>query len=353
MTAPLLRYQHGLTLVELMIAMTLGLLVMIGVSNIFIANSATFRTADNLAGAQENGRMAFEMISREIREAGGTPCGAQIIVNALNPVAGGTVSTSPWLAWNAPIQGYDNSSSGDGANSLVPVGTASTNRLAGTDAILLVNGNSSQNLTIAKHQPSAASLQLSKNNHGLNSGDIVMACNYKNATIFQITNANANNATIVHNTGNSVSPGNCTKGLGWRDPAKQNCTKPTSYQEDFTGGSVVSFKPVLWYIGRNDRGGSSLFRYSLNDKVTEEMVENVTNMQIQYLRKNITTKIPDTSYVTAASITDWTSASNTQVIATQITLTVTTKDAISTHTPPQKLTSDMYATIQIRTRESL
>ena len=353
MTPLLFRHQRGLTLVELMVAMTLGLLVMIGVSNIFIANSATFRMADNLAGAQENGRMAFEMISREIREAGGNPCGAQIIVNALNPVAGGTVSTSPWLAWNAPIQGYDSSSSGDDANSLVPVGTASTNRLAGTDAILLVTGNSSQNLTIAKHQPSAASMQLSNSNHGLKSGDIVMACNYKDATVFQITNASNGSATIVHNTG-SVTPGNCTKGLGWRDPSKQNCTKPTSYLEDFTGGSVVSFKPGFWYIGRNDRGGSSLYRYSPNDKLAEEMVENVTNMQIKYLLKE-SGKAPNTSYVdgTTTNVSDWTTSASKQVIATQITLTVTTKDAISTDTPPKQLTSDMYATIQIRARESL
>jgi type IV pilus assembly protein PilW len=62
--------QKGLTLVELMIAMTLGLLILLAIGSIYIGSRATFRMQDDNARLQETGRYALEVLGRSIRQAG-------------------------------------------------------------------------------------------------------------------------------------------------------------------------------------------------------------------------------------------------------------------------------------------
>jgi type IV pilus assembly protein PilW len=65
-----LHRQRGLTLVELMIAMTLGLLILLAVSSIYIGSRQTFRMQEDNARLQETGRYALEVLGRSIRQAG-------------------------------------------------------------------------------------------------------------------------------------------------------------------------------------------------------------------------------------------------------------------------------------------
>lgn len=62
--------QLGLTLVELMVAMTLGLLVLLAVGSIYIGSRQTFRMQEDNARLQETGRYALEVMGRSIRQAG-------------------------------------------------------------------------------------------------------------------------------------------------------------------------------------------------------------------------------------------------------------------------------------------
>ncbi len=66
------RAQYGLTLVELMIAMTIGLFLVAVIGNLFVGAKQTYRTQDNLARLQENGRFAMELLGSNIRDAGYT-----------------------------------------------------------------------------------------------------------------------------------------------------------------------------------------------------------------------------------------------------------------------------------------
>lgn len=65
------RRQGGFSLIELMVALVLGLVLIGGVINIFVTNQQAFRTNENLARLQENARISFELTAREIRQAGG------------------------------------------------------------------------------------------------------------------------------------------------------------------------------------------------------------------------------------------------------------------------------------------
>lgn len=62
--------QHGLTLVELMIALGLGLLLVAGVGAVYLGSNQTYRTAQASARIQESGRYALDVIGRSLRQAG-------------------------------------------------------------------------------------------------------------------------------------------------------------------------------------------------------------------------------------------------------------------------------------------
>lgn len=336
--------QDGLTLVELMVAMALGLILMIGVSEIYISNIKSFRTSENLAVVQENARIAFELMSRDIREAGSTPCGAQIVVNSLNP----TPASELAKAWDTVLRGYDE---GDDTGA-VAIGTGTGARASGTDAILVASGSGANNVKIVDHVVNSAQMKLNTTNHGLSAGDIVMACNSTTASIFQITNIQSN-TTAVHNSGTGT-PGNCTKGLGYRDPAAPNCTKPLAYLEDFSGGTLVSFSPTLWYIGINDRGGRSLYRFNLRSNASTEVVENVVNLQLTFLMKTIATKALATSFTAPSSTAaDWLTSAPSQAVSVRMVLTLQTGDKIDIGDQTSVVQRQFANTVQIRSRETL
>lgn len=63
----------GFTLVELMIAMALGLIVLGAMYGVFTSQSKHFSNQEQIVEMQQNARMAIEIISREIRMAGYNP----------------------------------------------------------------------------------------------------------------------------------------------------------------------------------------------------------------------------------------------------------------------------------------
>jgi len=61
------RTQTGLTLVELMIALTIGLLVSLAVGTVFVQGSRAHAEDDRYARMLENGRFALDLITRDLR----------------------------------------------------------------------------------------------------------------------------------------------------------------------------------------------------------------------------------------------------------------------------------------------
>lgn len=62
--------QNGRSLVEVMIALTLGLVVLLAVSSMFIGNRGTYRSMDDKARMDEEGRLGLQLIAQHIRMAG-------------------------------------------------------------------------------------------------------------------------------------------------------------------------------------------------------------------------------------------------------------------------------------------
>jgi len=62
--------QSGMSLIELMIASTLSLILLVGVVQIFVSTKTAYVTTENISRAQENGRFALDVLSRYTRMAG-------------------------------------------------------------------------------------------------------------------------------------------------------------------------------------------------------------------------------------------------------------------------------------------
>jgi type IV pilus assembly protein PilW len=301
---------RGFTLIELMIAMTLGVIVVGGVVSVVLAGQQSYRTNEALSQVQESARTAFELMARDIRQAGVNGCGNNgRVANVLDPEP-----AFWWQTWFG-IRGYE----GATADPAVDFGTAGEdNRKAGTDSIQL-QGIEGMGLSVETHEPVSANLKINAETPDIARDDILVVCDFDHSAIFQVSGYNDANVTVVHSTGEGVAdPGNCTKGLGY----------PTAVCPDTVGNSytfgpnsqVARFTAVDWYIGaneRNDEGGWSLYRVRLDRGATlvvEEIVAGVTDMQILYRRDGANAFVPATD---ASLVGNWDS-----VNAVTLTLTL-------------------------------
>ncbi|WP_243412209.1 prepilin-type N-terminal cleavage/methylation domain-containing protein [Cognatiluteimonas telluris] len=332
------RSQRGATLIELMVALVLGLIVSGAALSLFIANRQTYLATESLGRLQDNGATAFELMARDVREAAGNPCDASDdVVNVLK---------TPTAAWYTDfgdgIRGYG----GTQAMSGLAIGTAAGQRVSGTDAIELKLA--ADGVNIVNHVPASATFTVNVKSHDLHPGDIAMACDFNHAAIFQVTNAQPGiNTTIVHNTGGSTSPGNCSKGLG----SPLLCTTTgTSYEFGCKFGgqdplidctladnrwtaTIAKVHATRWYVGHNARGGTSLYQSVVRNNAgslvvdNDEVAENVSGMTLQYLVRDAG------SYVAAASVTDW-----SKVVAVKVQLAMSVDMTLGTHGTPLRRT---------------
>ena len=302
--------QAGFTLIELMIAMILGLVVIAGITSVFLAGQQSFRANHALSDVQDSSRIAFELMARDIRQAGMTGCGDDRVANVLNNGPNGTGTQDWWANWANAVHGYEAGATDPAATT----GTAETNRASTTDSLQLVSAGSLP-VSIKEDKEPAANFKLNESSSDLQSGDIIMVCSPDHATIVQITNYNDSNVTVVHNTG-TASPGNCSKGLGYPTDCGSTNGNSWSFPENST---IAEITGVDWYIGYNPVGGKSLYRYSLVNTggavgtTPQEMVRDVTDMQITYLVGGGAS----TSFVDASAVTDW-----SKITAVHVELTV-------------------------------
>lgn len=64
-------HARGFTLLELMIALTIGMLLMLGIMTVFVGNSAAERFSSHLSEVQSNGRLAIAWLKHDLQMAGG------------------------------------------------------------------------------------------------------------------------------------------------------------------------------------------------------------------------------------------------------------------------------------------
>lgn len=303
--------QQGFTLVELMIAMTIGLILLGGVITILTSSQQVYRVNDALARMQENARYAFQVLSRDIRMAGYFGCagnGAPVVNTLNNP------DSFLWKLGQA-IDGFEANSSTIWTPAL-PEGVIPS-PLGGRD-IVVVRGVEGSETKVLQHPggspPGSANLKVSVGS-GLQTDDIVLVTDCQASAIFQITNINTSSGqdNIVHNTGTPTAntPGNYTKALG----------------KEFTGGEIIKVSTRSYFIRLID-GLPALYR-KIGTRNAEELVRGVEDMQIEYgedLNGDWTADI----YRSADLVTNWQS-----VVSVRISLLMqTTENNIASQPQP-------------------
>ena len=73
----------GVTLIELMISMTIGLATIAAVGWVYLGTMQTYRTHDALSRLQEGARHTFELIGKDLRMTGVSGCSFSTSMNVV------------------------------------------------------------------------------------------------------------------------------------------------------------------------------------------------------------------------------------------------------------------------------
>jgi type IV pilus assembly protein PilW len=210
---------------------------------------------------QENGRIATELMVRDIRGADYWGCGGDIgeITNHLD---------------TSPGSGYDESilpTSGkgiEGDNDVTSETISTVSVKDNTDTLTLRGAGSLAGVKVTTpYMPTTAAVIHINTGSSLALGDIILISDCKEADLFSNTQNNTpTSGNIAHNTG-TISVG------------IENATKNLSHTY---GGDAQILTPYakIYFIGVNGSGSHSLYR--ADDGVANELVRGINDLQIMY-----------------------------------------------------------------------
>jgi len=271
---------QGFTLIELMVSMLLGAFLVGGVVGVYIANSKTNQVNEQMAQVQQASQISFQLLGRDAQHAGYSGC-ANItptqVVNMLTPL--------PWWAnWVGGLQGFESAAPNFGGSAIAP--------LPNTDSLHLMYGRGVSSTVVSHNALAPVPMVINENLGGIITNDILMGCDSKMAVIFRATGVTGN--SITHAVG-GVVPGNSALTFGIAPDG-------TRYQRNLANdvGTVMPLESAAWFVGTQN-GIHSLYRVALlaGSIQTEEVVQNVENLQLEYLEQGAN------AYVPANMVANW------------------------------------------------
>jgi len=331
------RYPHqaGMTLIEIMIAITISLILLAGVMQIFIGNKQTYRVQDAVARLQESGRFAMKFITKDVRMAGFMGCASIDSGIAPTNMADLDGDGVPDAAANFSGDGLEAWEQTDLPASVTDELTAAgLTVLAGTDIIRIKRGSDTGVRLTGNTSPTNANIQIDPATGAgmFAADDIIFITDCTHADIFAATSASggAGILTVAHsnsaNTGNFITP----------------------YSTD---AEVMRMVNTTYFIANNAAGVPSLFRLEMGNNAimtAQELVEGVEDMELLYGEDTDGDRTAN-RYVSA----DFAGLNMQQVVSTRITMTIRTiEDNISTVTNngDKRLRRNFTTTVAIRNR---
>ena len=286
------RKQLGLSLIELMIAMTLGIVLMTGVVNMFLSSKVVFSTQQGMSRIQETGRLAIEFLSRDIRMAAyygcyrPDPTNPDADLQNKEMVIGGLHGN-----FGEGIRGYD--SVDDLPNGQNDVGAGLTLLDdSNIDNVLIVRSANQTGLTIsAPNNPNSifaySATGLVNNCIGaICVGTAVVVSDCYRGRVFQVS--------ALSYAGETVTLGHSDTWGGGSDP-----------KENFISGELSSIYSTAYFLAEGASGAPSLWQRT-NNGTALELLEGVEHMRITYGVKDPVSELPE-EYVPASEVAlnDW------------------------------------------------
>ena len=286
--------QRGFSLVEMMIAITIGFIIVGAIGYLYLGSRQSFRTTDAMSRIQENARYALQTMAHDVRMAGYVGCG--------NLQSGGLKVTT--IANGAPTMNATNALLGfdSGAGAAIYGGIT---RPAGDVIQVFAAFGGGVNLT-GNLDPSNANAQVGPGNpYGFKQGDVLTVTNCINADVFKVSNAPGSSGLVTLTYGSGSNSSNRVSG---------------TYGPD---AFVMKTDQYTYFIGTNPSGGRSLYRSTLNDG-TVELADNVWDMQVVYgYDSNGSTIDTADIYYSAGNVPDW-----TRVVSARISLLMVSADNV-------------------------
>ena len=316
-----IRRVQGFGLVEVLVAITIGLILLAGAISMLATNKWTYRVVEHQSRIQENARYALETIARDLRTAGYFGCLDNVkVANHVNGATGGSL-----LDTSIPVDGLENyDPAGATANKTwYPSGsvTMPTGIVTGSDAIGIRFLDPTTAVSIIPPlMPTSSSALHTAPGNGLSVGQIVAVTDCDNADIFQITGPQDpdTTGTFNHNTGGGVLPGNATGNLS------------KTYDDDAT---IMQMASVTYFIGTGADGRPALFRGvipatgNMSVMDTRELIQGVEQMHILYGKDTTGDNVPDT-YLKAGAAGLTTDVNWDSVINLRISIMVSSDEEV-------------------------
>jgi len=300
----------GFGLVEILIAMVLGLILTIGMSNVFLSSKQAYRTQSALSVVQENGRYAIETLSRGIRMAGYQGCGSLDIVTP-NVIAQNVPGTGGYSA-SAAIRGYAfsgnkflSASGGSTSDKYGDTGSTSDDPVGvidGTDVITVARADDCGAYLVGNMTTDNANIQINPDNTcTFDQNDLVLISDCSSSDLFQITNnpIGSGKITMAHAQGANIT---------------NRLSKP--YGEDAV---IFKFVHSDYYIKLNGFGERALYRrdWVKGAYVESELVEGVENLQVLY-GEDTTDDFSTDDYFQENAVTDWAKVNSVRFVLTLV-----------------------------------
>lgn len=322
-------FHAGMSLIELLIALVLGMTLAAGVIQIYVGSSTTERSQEARLRMQEGGRFGINFLSQEIRMAGYLGCLGSIEGTSANNVLNGPPNHFQ-PGWG--IQGWEAGGTGPGVTNNSPLNVAETatnsgewttgdgnivmpvfNAVPNSDIVRVWGGVGTAGTVSVITQGAPPSITV-ETNAGISVNDFLLISDCEQVDIAQacIVAADAAPATTsVVTLSTGCNPGN------------DNGAPISSVTEPGALAEVIKLQGTVFYVGK--RGGlaanpPALYRAQLDVDGTlaaaEELIEGVESMQILY-GVNIDEDVRSTAdaYLTADLVTQW-----QDVISVRITL---------------------------------
>jgi len=245
-----LHRQQGVTLVELMIALAIGLLVTVAMLKVYVDASRMYRFNEGLARVQENGRFALEFIRRDARVAGFWGCNS----NA-KPNPGIKEASDAYIDVDRYITGTEG---GDNDPDSI------TFRSATGSGVLVTSGMSNENSRITVDPESIGSLS---------KDTAVLISDCENGDLFQVTGISGETLAHAAAADANTSPDLSKKYLAG---ARVYEARQTTYCVADGIGKDKDGKPIPSL--RRAYGKNSVSDCETGD----ELLEGIENMQVLY-----------------------------------------------------------------------
>lgn len=303
--------QRGLSLVELMISITLGLVLMTGVVQMLVASMTVAGTQQGLSRIQETGRFATEFVGRDLRMAANYGCLNVRDFTSDSAIKYKIFDGTTYVAGNGlhrdmtvGMRGY-NASSTLAADKL-PNGiatdlgpTTSFTVKAGSD-VLVIRGANERGILLQKANPSTATEVYGYTKDGVVANGCVEGfCSGG----FAVVSNCANGRVIKLSVAPTVATNKVT--LTHADSWDVSATGPVT--DKYEDGTIYPVHTIVYFVATSllPAGNTTPGLWQRVDNGTAvEVLQNVENMSIRY-RPAQSGAVPIPAFVTAANVAQW------------------------------------------------